>query len=575
MACLGAAALVNASPPALGVHATDPCPAAYPEDELTVDQSVNGLTVTQGTEPSEFTGKVLGVLDDGIAPGVDMIMMDLTSPTIDKVGIWQGMSGSPVYAEDGRLIGAVAYGLAFGPSTVAGITPFGDMQALLDQAPASAKTRTTLADAKRAVRVDISSKQARQLARHTDVSAKNLDQGLERLPMPFVVSGNAHRLNQAAHKLGMKGVRAFQGHTAAANSTPSVIEAGGNLAATVSYGDLTSGGVGTATAVCDNGQHVLAFGHPMLWTGPTSLTMHGADAVYIQDDPTSAGFKVANLTAPAGTIVADRLTGLLGLDNTLPDTTRVTAHVEKIGGGSRDGTTIISVPDAVPEISALHLLTDEDRVFDQLTPGSAQVTWTVRGKRSDGTPFHYTRTNRYASEYDLTYETIFESYDQLYRLMHNKFDDVTITHISYTSTLNPDFKAYKLGSVERRVNGQWEKLSRTTVRVQGGSTMHLRAHLRPLGDGTAKVVPLTLHVPQVKRSTYGFLQVTGGAWVFERPTGSSFGQFLHSLSHATHNNDVVGQVSVRTNGSNHVSKGTGSVDQVVQGQLGTSLRIIH
>jgi hypothetical protein len=36
------------------------------------------------------------------------------------------MSGSPVYAADGRLIGAVAYGLA-GASTIAGITPAADM----------------------------------------------------------------------------------------------------------------------------------------------------------------------------------------------------------------------------------------------------------------------------------------------------------------------------------------------------------------------------------------------------------------------------------------------------------------
>ena len=37
-------------------------------------------------------------------PGVDMIMMRLTSAEIDRVGgIWAGMSGSPVYAADGRL----------------------------------------------------------------------------------------------------------------------------------------------------------------------------------------------------------------------------------------------------------------------------------------------------------------------------------------------------------------------------------------------------------------------------------------------------------------------------------------
>ena len=40
------------------------------------------------------------------------------------------MSGSPVYAADGRLVGAVAYGLA-GSSPIAGITPAAEMVKLL------------------------------------------------------------------------------------------------------------------------------------------------------------------------------------------------------------------------------------------------------------------------------------------------------------------------------------------------------------------------------------------------------------------------------------------------------------
>ena len=65
---------------------------------------------------------------------------------------------------------------------------------------------------------------------------------------------------------------------------PETIVAGGNLAASVSYGDITQAGVGTATSVC-NGK-VVGFGHPMAFLGKTTLTMHPADALYIQEDPT-------------------------------------------------------------------------------------------------------------------------------------------------------------------------------------------------------------------------------------------------------------------------------------------------
>src|SRR3954452_22349458 len=126
-----AAAVSGLTPAPAQSEPSSQCPAAYPVGSLSQGQAVTGLTVSKGTEPDDFTGQVIGVLKDGIMPGLDMIMVRLTSPEIDRVGIWAGMSGSPVYAEDGRLIGAVSYGLALGSSPVAGVTPAADMQDLL------------------------------------------------------------------------------------------------------------------------------------------------------------------------------------------------------------------------------------------------------------------------------------------------------------------------------------------------------------------------------------------------------------------------------------------------------------
>jgi hypothetical protein len=51
-----------------------------------------------GTTPEPFTADVLGRITDGIAPGVDMIMADVSSPALTRAGgVWAGMSGSPVY----------------------------------------------------------------------------------------------------------------------------------------------------------------------------------------------------------------------------------------------------------------------------------------------------------------------------------------------------------------------------------------------------------------------------------------------------------------------------------------------
>ena len=102
--------------------ATD-CPTALPTVEAVAGMVGTGYTVERGNTAEAFTANVLGRISNGVAPGIDMIMAELSSPALDRAGgVWAGMSGSPVYAEDGRLMGAVAYGLAWN-SKIAGITP--------------------------------------------------------------------------------------------------------------------------------------------------------------------------------------------------------------------------------------------------------------------------------------------------------------------------------------------------------------------------------------------------------------------------------------------------------------------
>jgi SpoIVB peptidase S55 len=116
-----------------------PACTAFPVADLTPGLVANGLTVERGNVADPFTATVAGVIDDGIAPGVDMIIVETDSPAIQRAGgVWSGMSGSPVYAPDGRLIGAIAYGLSFTSSPIAGVTPAADMLALLARPGAAA-----------------------------------------------------------------------------------------------------------------------------------------------------------------------------------------------------------------------------------------------------------------------------------------------------------------------------------------------------------------------------------------------------------------------------------------------------
>ena len=314
------------------------------------------------------------------------------------------MSGSPVYASNGEVIGAIAYGLSWGPSWIAGVTPFADMDDYMTAAAAPAK-------------VKVSDAQARTIARNSDVTRTQAAEGFSQLPMPTGVSGVTNRrLNQAEnhrakHKWVPKssyrmGSAAVAGDPNAAG--PDTIEPGGNLAASLSYGDITMGGVGTVTAVCND--KVVGFGHPMTFLGQTTLTLHPADALFIQPESLGAPFKVANLGAPAGTISDDHLTGITGFLGATPATTDVTSTVA-FRDRERSGTSHVSVPQAMASTVFYESVGNHDRVVDGAIPGSEVLAWTITGHDQDGTPFNLQVTDRYASNYDISYESTWDLAD--------------------------------------------------------------------------------------------------------------------------------------------------------------------
>ena len=545
------------------------CPQAFPVAEVAKGQAVHGLTVTEGTEPGPFTGEVLGVIDDGIAPDLDMVIARLTSPEIDRVGgIWQGMSGSPVYAADGRLIGAVAYGLSFGSSPVAGITPAADMQKLLSSTPAISG----------AAKVAMPPSLARQAAGGADTTAREAGSGMSRLRLPVGISGlvSGKRLQQATKALGMKGAHTYQAGGVSTAAEPIDIVAGGNLAASVSYGDLSVIGVGTATAVC--GDEVLAFGHPMNFSGPSTMSMHGASAVFIQEDKLGAPFKVANPGAPVGGIVQDRLAGLLGVDGDVPETADVTSFVTVPDESSRTGATHISVPAAVPDLAPFHMLVDQDRIFDGVSGGHSEVSWTVQGTRANGAGFSYTRHDRFANDFDISFEPVFDLADQLFRLQNNGVEKITLDKISTRSVMHRDLASYQLKTVQMRTGGQWVKLVRNhTLRLRAGVVKRFRVGLSSAELGPKQLV-VQVHVPKRARGRVGMLDFVGGNSFFdENSLGGGpalpFDQLLKQLAGAPRNDQVLANLDFFVRRSTIDRSVRRQAGAVVDGEFAVQVRV--
>ncbi len=460
LAVSGVAAL---SAPAQAAPAED-CATPFPISELTEGQAVEGLTVAKGTTPEPFTGEIIGILENGIAPGLDMVMARLTSPEIDRVGgIWAGMSGSPVYADDGRLIGAVAYGLA-GTSPVAGLTPFEDMD---DYIGSSSTLRAAAAEPKAAG-------------------------GFRRLPVYTSLTGvTQDRLDQAAgHRRWLKpGIRSAGFSTSGAAATADSVVAGGNLGAAFSWGDITYGGVGTATSVCDN--KVVGFGHPQLFSGKTSQALLPASAVYIQEDRSQVPFKVANLGAPVGTITDDRMAGLTGSFGDLPPSVTIT-DTRWYQGRTRTGNSQVSLKAFNAEVTFYQQLANHDRVIDGMSPGTEFVMWTIEGRDADGKPFTLKMRDRYMSEEDIGYEVVWDAADQVSVLTGLK--GVTVDRVEIYGSAKDDTSTYTIAGVEQYIGGKWVRVhSGRSILGQAGKNLAVRTILK--SGSTTRTVLTAVRVP--------------------------------------------------------------------------------
>ena len=493
-----------ALPTASATAAPTDCPTAFPTASAVDGVTGTGYTVERGTTADPFTATILGRVTDGIAPGIDMIMADLASPALTRAGgVWAGMSGSPVYAANGQLIGSVSYGLA-ASSPIAGITPAEDMMKLLSATKAPATKN----------KIKVSSTVAKRIARTGDVSKAAALQGFTRLAVPVSVSGISGSAKGSKtflkHLTKMSGVRVRTSgpKIRAAASSPSEITAGSNFAAALSYGDVSIAGVGTTTFVCDG--KAVAFGHPFFNLGGVEYTAHPATAVYVQPDPSYGPFKVANPGGPVGVVDLDKSTGLrTQLGATPSGTFSVTSSLSPNGGAAVTGTTTGVYQPWAGDIAALHLQANIMKALGDEGPGSAGLTFTVKGVRSNGTPFTLVRSDHYADTSDISYAAADDLYLIVSELALQEFDDLKITSVNVTGTVTDTVKQYRVTKVQVKKKGKWVT-QKGTLTVTAGKTIPTQLTLAKYRSSQTVTVPLTIKVPKKTSGASGDLLISDG-----------------------------------------------------------------
>lgn len=292
-----------------------------------------GLTVFEGTEPTKFDVEVIGVLHK-FRPNQDLVLVKTIHPRLEKVKVVAGMSGSPIFLNDGgsaKLVGAYAYGWSFGNEPVAGVTPIDVMQKELGRPlspmllPKTGKAPlgpTPKAPPKKA---GLDVEESGKTAWSGDPGAYSLESHVKQVAGRLRPSGNAintpqmvdtplmiggmseQAVKEMATLLSPMGLVPLQaggaGGGAPSKDAPLHYVDGGAIAVQLMRGDAAAQATGTVTHVV--GKKLLGFGHPMMEVGATHLPTAIAKILWVLSSE-QRSFKIGEPVRPLGTLIQDR-----------------------------------------------------------------------------------------------------------------------------------------------------------------------------------------------------------------------------------------------------------------------------
>lgn len=264
-------------------------PPIFPLKDIKAGLKGSGHTVFSSLRgPEPFSFEVLGVMRGYLGPGEDLIIARLVGEQIERTGVISGMSGSPAYI-DGKLVGAVGYRFGqFTKDAIAGITP---IERMLTGAPLP----STSGSARKPVYADTPWGRAEPIA--IPISVSGLD--------PAVADAFAPLLRERGY-----GPMVAAGATSSSSDEkPSRFYASGPIAGLMVDGDIKMAGIGTVTWV--KGDRFLAFGHPFMGTGLSSMPVSNAEIVTTVASA-SGSWKMGQATAAVGRLTDDRLHAIAG-----------------------------------------------------------------------------------------------------------------------------------------------------------------------------------------------------------------------------------------------------------------------
>ncbi len=472
-----------AQEPNSGAKATKPVERDkfFPVEQVKPGMRAVGYTVFQGSEPQAFEVEILGVLKGFPNPQQSAILSRLLGPKLDHTGVFQGMSGSPVYIE-GKLLGAVAFGYQFAKDPIAGITPIQQMIDIFENQIGAEKT----ADQPRSVSFS-------EIAFHeksapfVDFVNGGIKAGLFPVNAPSSASASmlmpiatplsitgvppevVARFAAQFQSLGLVPVAGVSGVAPLGNLKPfddKTLRPGSTVVVPLVRGDFSIAAAGTVTY--RDGNRIYAFGHPFLSMGVSDFPMNEGEVVTVMPSA-AASLKVSIPGEMVGAVKGDRSTGIYGELGSTPRMIPFEIDLRTSRGGKQTYRfEMVSDRFLTPiliQMTTLSAISSTERVIGDST---LQVSGRVQIKGQPEVSFE----NRLATSMNAPLAAAFAVSQPVNVLLNSGFNDLGIEKVSL-----------KITSVDARHKGQLDRLWIDRTEVRRGEKIEVQAFARTENGG--------------------------------------------------------------------------------------------
>lgn len=479
----------------------------FPIDQVKPGMRATGYTVFVGSEPKPFELEILGVLKGFPNPQQNAVLSKLLGAETDHTGVFQGMSGSPVYI-DGKLLGAVAFSYQFSKDPIAGITPIQHMIEVFEnkQTPERKDLGKPRPVSFSEIAFNENSREfADFVARMTSgattgaqsVAAPAGGQVLVPISTPLAITGVppdvVSRFAPVFRSLGFSPVAGVAGAveiTDLKQADANTLKPGSTIVVPLVRGDYSLAAAGTVTY--RDGNRIYAFGHPFLQLGVSDFPMHEGEVVTVMSS-IATSFKLSYPTAMVGAMTGDRSPGIFGELGRAPKMLPVEINVRTSLGEKRSYKFDMVIDRFLSPIllqtTLIAALSSTERVIGDSTLQLSSMI-KLRGQQ----PINL--ENRLSLSLNAPLAAAFAVTQPISALFNTGFKDLEFEKLSYDIT-----------SVDDRNTGKLDRLWINRTDVRPGEKIEIQAFARTEG-GSEYVERIAIEIP--KDVAPGQLQVVVG-----------------------------------------------------------------